>query len=283
MTPFDLICYREGRVDSAALRRVKPGWQLKDADARMADGAEQAEAKAAEKLQVLHMAEQIAAFQDKLYAGKQHKLLIILQGMDTSGKDGTVRAVFGQIHPLGARTAAFRAPSVAEQEHDYLWRVHREVPGSGEVVIFNRSHYEDVLVGRVHQRIGQAECERRYAQIRDFERMLAETGTVILKFFLHISRQEQKTRLEERLADPDKHWKFDPQDLLERAHWDSYQRAYEKALSATDADHAPWYVIPADSKTRRNLAVARIVLEKLASLKLRYPPGNPDFRQLKVE
>ena len=157
------------------------------------------------------------------------------------------------------------------------------MPGKGEVTIFNRSHYEDVLITRVHEWIDQAECKRRYAQIRDFERMLAETGTVILKFFLHISKAEQKARLEERLADPEKHWKFDPQDLVERKYWEAYQEAYEDALLATDADHAPWYVIPSDSKTQRNLAIASIVQEKLLSLKLKYPPGNAEFSKLKVE
>lgn len=271
----------------AAQFRVKSGWQLHAADTGKKssgkESSEQLEARAADKLAVLQLAEKISDFQNILYAGKQHKLLIILQGMDTSGKDGTVRGVFGQINPLGARTVAFKAPSVSEKEHDYLWRVHREVPGQGEIVIFNRSHYEDVLVTRVHDWIDQVECERRYAQIRDFERMLAETGTVLLKFFLHISKAEQKDRLEERLADPDKHWKFDPQDLAERAHWNAYQSAYQQALLATDAAHAPWYVIPADSKTRRNLAIARIVVEKLESLHLRYPPGKPELSKLKVE
>lgn len=239
--------------------------------------------KAADKLATLKLAEQIADVQNLLYASHDAKLLIILQGMDTSGKDGTVKGVFGQINPLGARTVAFKGPTPEEKNHDYLWRVHKEVPGKGEIVIFNRSHYEEVLITRVHDWVTQAECEKRYAHIRDFERMLSETGTIILKFFLHISKQEQKARLEERLADPDKHWKFDPQDLVERQFWDAYQKAYQRALLATDAEHAPWYMIPADSKTQRNLAIASIVQEKLASMKLKYPPGNPEFSKLKVE
>ncbi|MFZ6843529.1 PPK2 family polyphosphate kinase [Undibacterium sp. RuTC16W] len=240
------------------------------------------DSKAADKLATIKIAEDISAMQEILYAEKKHKLLIILQGMDTSGKDGTVRGVFGQINPLGARTAAFKAPTAVEKEHDYLWRIHQQVPANGEIVIFNRSHYEDVLITRVHDWIDDAECKRRLAQIRDFERMLSETGTVILKFFLHISAKEQKERLEERLADPAKNWKFDPQDLVERGFWDSYQRQYEKVIMATDADHAPWYVIPADSKTQRNLAIANIVQEKLVSLKLSYPPGNPELSKIKV-
>ena len=155
-------------------------------------------------------------------------------------------------------------------------------PGKGEIVIFNRSHYEDVLITRVHDWIDQKECDRRYKQIRDFESILAETGTVILKFFLHLSKAEQKQRLEERLADPDKHWKFDPQDLLEREHWDHYQQVYADAIAASDAKHAPWYIIPADSKTQRNLAIAQIVNEKLLSLKLTFPSGNPEYSKIKV-
>ena len=238
--------------------------------------------KQIDKLTTVSLAEKISDFQNILYAQKQHKLLIVLQGMDTSGKDGTVRGVFGQINPLGARTVAFKAPSTVEKEHDYLWRVHQEVPGKGEIVIFNRSHYEDVLITRVHDWIDQKECDRRFKQIRDFESMLAETGTVILKFFLHISKAEQKQRLEERLADPDKHWKFDPQDLIEREYWDRYQQVYADAIAASDAKHAPWYIIPADSKTQRNLVIAQIVHEKLLSLKLAFPPGNPEYSKIKV-
>lgn len=238
--------------------------------------------KQIDKLNTISLAEKISDFQNILYAQKQHKLLIVLQGMDTSGKDGTVRGVFGQINPLGARTVAFKAPSTVEKEHDYLWRVHQEVPGKGEIVIFNRSHYEDVLITRVHDWIDQKECERRYKQIRDFESMLTETGTIILKFFLHISKNEQKQRLEERLADPDKHWKFDPQDLLEREHWERYQQVYADAMMATDANHAPWYIIPANSKTQRNLVIAQIAHEKLLNMKLSYPPGNPEYGKIKV-
>lgn len=271
----------------ADLLRVGKGFQVNDADANkkllgMAATDKNAD-KAADKLTTLKLAEEISTLQNVLYAGRERKLLIILQGMDTSGKDGTVKGVFGQINPLGARTVAFKAPSTDEKNHDYLWRIHKEVPGKGEVTIFNRSHYEDVLISRVHEWIDQAECKRRYAQIRDFERMLAETGTVILKFFLHISKAEQKARLEERLADPEKHWKFDPQDLEERKYWEAYQQAYENALLATDADHAPWYVVPSDSKTQRNLVIASIVQEKMLGLKLKYPPGNPEFSKLKVE
>jgi len=267
--------------------RVKSGFVLKETEANRkllgAAATAQIDAKSIDKLQTFNLAEKIADLQNVFVASKNPKLLIILQGMDTSGKDGTVKGVFGQINPLGARTVAFKAPSQAEKDRDYLWRIHREVPAKGEIVIFNRSHYEDVLISKVHGWIDEAECIRRYAHIREFERMLTETGTTILKFFLHISKAEQKRRLEERLADPEKHWKFDLQDLAERQYWDAYQRAYEAALSATDSDAAPWYVIPSDSKTQRNLVIASIVFEKLESMKLKYPPPNPDYAKIKVE
>ncbi len=270
----------------------RPGGKLKikDADAgkRLMDNGdekskeERDSAKTRDKLAVMALGQQISDYQELLYAQKKYKLLVILQGMDTSGKDGTVRGVFGQINPLGARTVAFKAPSNIEKEHDYLWRVHQEVPASGEIVIFNRSHYEDVLITRVHDWIDDKECQRRYAQIRDFERMLSETGTVILKFFLHISKQQQKLRLEERIADPHKNWKFDQQDLVEREYWAAYQNQYEEVISATDAPHAPWHIIPADSKTQRNLAIASIVTEKLESLGLEYPPARPELAKIKI-
>jgi PPK2 family polyphosphate:nucleotide phosphotransferase len=221
--------------------------------------------------------------QEMLYAGRKHKLLVILQGMDTSGKDGTVSDVFAAVTPQGIRIANFKAPTAIELMHDYLWRVHQQVPVSGEIAVFNRSHYEDVLITRVHDWIDERECKRRYRQINDFERMLAETGTVILKFFLHISKAEQKLRLQSRIDDPDKHWKFDPQDLAEREYWDRYQQVYQNALRATGTAHAPWYVVPADSKPHRNLVVANIVLETLQSLKLKYPDPKPELKKLKFD
>lgn len=261
--------------------RAKPPLKLKDDaanDKPMSSGD-----KVADQARTAELAEQISAWQDIFYAENRRKLLIILQGMDTSGKDGTVRGVFGRLDPLGVRTTSFRAPSVAERERDYLWRVHREVPAQRELVVFNRSHYEDVLWPAVHGQIDAKECKRRYRQIREFERMLSETGTVLLKFFLHISRDEQQQRLEERLADPEKHWKVDLNDLEERKYWEDYQRLYEKAIDETDADHAPWYVIPADSKTHRNLAIASVMDETMQDMKLAYPPPNPDYFKIKVK
>jgi PPK2 family polyphosphate:nucleotide phosphotransferase len=275
----------------AELFQLKKNFKLKEEDASLrlleAENGKgksgKTDANTRDKQRTMKLAGKISQYQEILYALKEQKLLVVLQGMDTAGKDGTVRGVFGQVNPLGARTVAYKAPSAEELGHDYLWRVHKEVPAKGEMVIFNRSHYEDVLITRVHGWIDVEECERRYAHIRDFERMLAETGTVILKFFLHVSRDEQKRRLQERLDDPDKHWKFDQQDIAERAYWADYQQAYRDALIATDAPHARWHVIPADSKTQRNLAIASIVAEKLEAMKLAFPPGKPELSKLKID
>jgi PPK2 family polyphosphate:nucleotide phosphotransferase len=264
------------------LQQFRAKKNLKVSDASAAEKPLSSSDKASDKLRVDELATQIAELQEVLYAERKHKILIVLQGMDTSGKDGTVRGVFGKIDPLGVNSISFKAPTDREKAHDFLWRIHQQVPGLGEVVIFNRSHYEDVLVTRVHDWIDDKECERRYAHIRDFEKMLTDTGTTVLKFFLHISSDEQKKRLEDRIAEPNKHWKFDPQDLKERKFWDDYQRQYTRVINETSTDYAPWYVIPADSKTHRNLAIASIVLDKLSELKPAYPPGNPDYAKLKI-
>lgn len=241
-----------------------------------------AQAKALDREETLALTAKIGECQAMLYAEHRRKVLLVLQGMDTAGKDGTLHALFASVNLMGVRAAAFKAPTEIEAAHDYLWRVHAQAPGRGEIAIFNRSHYEDVLVPRVHDLIDQKECARRYAQICDFERMLAETGTVIVKVFLHISKEEQRERLQERLDDPDKQWKFDPNDLVQRKSWDQYQRAYEAAIEATDADHAPWYVVPANSKTQRNLIVATLLLETLQDMRLGFPPPDPKLSKLKV-
>lgn len=224
----------------------------------------------------------IATLQSMLYAQRKQKVLLVLQGMDTSGKDGTVRAMFSGVSPMGVSAVAFKAPTDEELAHDYLWRVHQHVPVKGQIAIFNRSHYEDVLVTRVQDMIDEKECKRRYAQIRDFERMLAETGTVIVKVFLHISKEEQRERLQERLDDPDKQWKFDPNDIEQRKKWDDYQRIYEQAIRETDKPHAPWYIVPSNSKTHRNLVIASLLLETLEDMDLSYPPPHPDLSSLTV-
>jgi PPK2 family polyphosphate:nucleotide phosphotransferase len=254
---------------------------LRDPDAR--DTLSKDEIKQQERDATAVLTGHIAQLQQMLYAQRQRKLLIVLQGMDTSGKDGTVRVLFSEINPMGLRGVTFKAPSLDELAHDFLWRVHRQVPAKGEIAIFNRSHYEDVLITIVQDMIDEQECKRRYAHILDFERMLAETGTVIVKIFLHISKDEQRKRLQERLDDPDKQWKFDEGDIVQRKKWDDYQRAYERAIAATDADHAPWYVIPADSKTHRNLLISTLLLDIMQSLKLSYPEPNARLSKLKID
>ncbi|EHP38934.1 hypothetical protein OR16_34433 [Cupriavidus basilensis OR16] len=238
--------------------------------------------KAADQARITELSTRLDALQDIFYAEHRRKLLVVLQGMDTSGKDGTVRGVFRSFDPLGIRVVAFKSPTAEELAHDYLWRIHAQVPRDGEIVVFNRSHYEDVLITRVHEWIDEAECERRYKQLRAFETMLLETGTTIVKCFLHISKDEQKARLEARLADPQKHWKFDPKDLEERQYWKNYETAYQAAIAATSTQEAPWYIVPADSKTHRNLMVAEILLEVFEKLKPKYPPGKPELAKLKV-
>lgn len=225
---------------------------------------------------------EINALRDILRANAKHKILLILQGMDASGKDGTVRHVFNTSDPLGIRLASFKAPSSNELAHDYLWRVHQQVPQTGELVIFNRSHYEDVLVVKVHDWIDDAECERRYTQINDFERFLTETGTTVIKCFLHISKEEQKKRLQERLDNAHKTWKFNPNDLQERALWPQYRQAYEHAIKATSTTAAPWYIVPADSKTNRNLLISRLLLHTLRSLKLAYPAVPSAYKSIVI-
>lgn len=236
-----------------------------------------------DKETVSKLAQELDALQNIFYADRRFKLLVILQGMDASGKDGTLRGVFGQMSPLGVRTVGWKAPTEAEKAHDYLWRIHQQMPGSGEVVVFNRSQYEDVLVPVVNQWITPEQQAQRYAQINDFERMLSETGTVIVKFMLHIGKDEQRQRLQERLDDPCKHWKFDENDLKVRAQWDDYQQAYEKLLAATHTPWAPWTIVPADSKTHRNLMIATVLREVLTNLELRYPPGVPALDKIKVK
>ena len=261
--------------------RVNPkNFSLKDFDTN--DQSERSGDKVKDMLALEKLASEINALQDILYAQSQHKILLILQGMDASGKDGTVRHVFSACDPLGIRLANFRGPTEDELAHDYLWRAHQQVPQKGEIVVFNRSHYEDVLIVKVHDWIDEAECKRRYVQINDFERLLAETGTIIIKCYLHISKAEQKLRLQDRLDDPTKTWKFNPNDLKERALWPKYRVAYEAAMKATSTSHAPWYVVPADSKTNRNLLISRLLLNTLKSLKLTYPPVPAEFKTIKI-
>lgn len=263
--------------------KIKPNSKFSLGSIKPSDKSERTDSKAKDALMLEKLATEINALQDILHAQAKHKVLLILQGMDASGKDGTVKHVFSECDPLGIRLASFKAPSADELAHDYLWRVHSQVPKKGEIVIFNRSHYEDVLIVKVHDWIDEAECKRRYAQINDFERMLTETGTTIIKCFLHISKEEQKARMQERLEDPTKTWKFNPNDLNERAVWSKYMVAYENALQATSTNEAPWYVIPADSKTNRNLLISKILLNTLKSMDLAYPPVPAEYQKITVE
>ena len=230
---------------------------------------------------VLH--KELGDLQTLLYAEHKHKVLIVLQAMDTAGKDGVIQHVFKGVNPQGVKVASFKAPSAEELSHDFLWRVHQKAPARGEIVIFNRSHYEDVLVTRVHKMISPDVWKRRYREIMDFERMLAEEGTLILKFFLHISKEEQKQRLEARLKDPDKNWKFSVNDLPERKFWSQYMHAYEDAMGNTNSSWAPWHIISSDRKWYRNLLVLAIIVQQLHQLRMNYPVQKEDLKKIIIK
>lgn len=238
--------------------------------------------KAEDKAAVEVLAEELDQLQEVFFADKRFKLLLVLQGTDTSGKDGTVRGVFSRTSPLGVHTMGWKAPTEAERAHDYLWRIHQHVPGAGEIMVFNRSHYEDVLVPPVNGWITPEQTRQRFEHINAFERMLAETGTVILKCMLHIGFDEQRERLQARIDDPSKHWKFSHGDVEVRQQWGDYQKAYEDLLGATSTPWAPWTVVPADSKTHRNLMIATLVRDTLKALGLRYPPDDPTLAGLRI-
>jgi PPK2 family polyphosphate:nucleotide phosphotransferase len=226
---------------------------------------------------------ELEALQELLYAEHQHQILIVLQAMDTGGKDGTIRHVFEGVNPSGVRVASFKVPSKEELDHDYLWRVHKQTPQKGEILIFNRSHYEDVLVVRVHELVPESRWRKRYNQIKDFERMLVEEGTTILKFFLHIDKEEQKSRLQARLDEPQKRWKFSTGDLKERKLWHEYTKAYEEVLSQTSTSWAPWYIIPSNRKWYRNLVISKIIIETLKNLNMRFPQPQENLDEVIIE
>jgi PPK2 family polyphosphate:nucleotide phosphotransferase len=225
----------------------------------------------------------LAELQGLLYAESRRSLLIILQGMDTSGKDGTIRHVMAGISPLGVQVKAFKVPTEEELAHDFLWRVHKAVPRHGMIGIFNRSHYEDVLVVRVHDLVPRKVWKDRYQQINQFEMMLVKNNVVILKFFLHISKDEQKLRLEERLKDPTRYWKFSLRDVEERGYWSAYRKAYEAVLSRCSTEWAPWHIVPANHKWYRNLVVAETIVKTLRGLDMKYPEASPDLANIKIE
>lgn len=262
--------------------RVEPGAELRLKD-RDASDAEFSEGKSESKREIAGTLEKLEPLQDLLYASHQRKLLIVLQGMDASGKDGTIRNVFEGMDPLGIRIASFEAPTKEELDHDFLWRIHKQVPGRGEVTIFNRSHYEDVLVVRVRNLAPEDVWRPRYQQIVDFEKLLTDTGTTILKFHLQIDKEEQRERLQKRIEDPAKRWKFRRGDLEDRLLWDDYQAAYEDALSRTSTEAAPWYVIPSNRKWYRNVVISNIILKTLQSFEMSYPEGEEGVEGIVVE
>ena len=225
--------------------------------------------------QVDQLTQRLDQLQEALYAENRRALLVVLQGRDTAGKDGAIRKVFGPLNPQGVIVSSFKAPTAVELAHDFLWRIHQAVPPRGAIGIFNRSHYEDVLVVRVHQLVPESAWRPRYEQINLFERILTENGVTVLKFFLHISREEQRERLRARLDDPTKYWKFSAGDVGERDKWDAYTEAYEEALQRTSTAEAPWWVVPADKKYVRDLLVAQVVTETLERMDPKYP-GPPD-------
>ena len=239
--------------------------------------------KAAGEALLVTLTKRLAKLQEVFYAEGKHRLLVVLQAMDTGGKDGTISHVFDKVNPQGVDVASFKRPSEVELAHDYLWRIHHHVPGNGQIVIFNRSHYEDVLIARVHQLVPKDRWKRRYEHINAFEKMLADEGTTIIKFFLHISKEEQRMRLQSRIDKADKHWKFDPNDLTERKKWDDYMEAYEEAIRRTSTEVAPWYIVPADRKWYRNLVVTQTVVQTIEELHPTYPKSDLALKDLVIE
>ena len=224
----------------------------------------------------------LAGLAHRLYAEDRRAVLLVLQGMDTSGKDGTIRKVTTGVNPLSFQITAFKQPTPEELDHDFLWRVHQRTPNRGQIGIFNRSHYEDVVIVRVHELVPESVWKRRYEQINNFEQLLVENGVTLVKCFLHISRDEQRERLEERLKDPTKRWKFNAKDLDERKRWDDYVEAYEDALTRCNTEHAPWHIIPADRKWYRNLIVSALLRDTLEKMDPQFPPDPPELEGLVV-
>jgi len=252
--------------------------RLRDRDARRTLGWEESRARA----ELARLGPELAEMQYKMYADGRFGVLVVLQAVDSGGKDSTIRHVFAAFNPQGCTVRAFKPPSAEEQRHDYLWRVHQHVPARGEIVVFNRSHYEEVLIARVDRLVPRQVWQARYAQINDFERMLRHCDIQVVKIFLHLSKDEQRRRLEERIHERRKQWKFEPGDLLKRRQWRAYQAAFTDMLERCNTTHAPWYVVPADHKWLRDLAVAQILRHTLRSLPLRFPPPRFDPRRQRV-
>lgn len=263
--------------------KVKPGGKVKLSEWDPNDTGDFKGGKKEGLAEVEKLNSKLESLQELLFAEHKHKVLVVLQAMDTGGKDGTIRRVFDGVNPQGVRVASFKVPTSEELEHDFLWRVHKVTPGSGEIVIFNRSHYEDVLVVRVHDLVPPEVWKKRYDQINAFERLLAENGTTILKFFLHIDLDEQKERLQARLDDPTKHWKFRLGDLKERKLWSKYMQAYEDALSKTSTEYAPWFIIPANRKWYRDLVISSVLIETLEGLDMKFPAPEENLDGVVIE
>jgi len=261
---------------------VKPGEKvkLKDFDPNYSEGYK--DKKSAEK-EMKKIRKQMIQLQSLLYAESKHALLIILQALDTGGKDGTIRHVMAGVDPQGCDVKSFKVPTPEELDHDFLWRAHNVTPRKGKIVIFNRSYYEDVLVVRVHNYVPKDVWKKRYDQINDFERFLTENKTVVMKFYLHISKDEQKKRLEARLSDPSKLWKFSEGDLKERKFWDDYMDAYEDTLTKCSTEDAPWYIIPSNKKWYRNLVIGQAIVDKLKSLDMKYPEPQGKFDKIVID
>jgi PPK2 family polyphosphate:nucleotide phosphotransferase len=260
---------------------VPSGAQVRLADYDPGYSGEYHNKKAAEA-ELKRNRQRLQELQEVMWAEGKHALLIVLQALDAGGKDGTIRHVMRGVNPQGCQVNSFKVPTEEELEHDFLWRIHKAVPRRGYIGIFNRSHYEDVLVVRVHDLAPEAVWQQRYDQINHFEKLLADTGTTILKFFLYISKEEQKERFEARLRDPAKNWKFSMKDVQERDYWDDYVRAYEDALSRCSTSWAPWYIVPANRKWYRNLLVSQIIVDTLEKLEMRYPPPLPDAGEIVI-
>jgi PPK2 family polyphosphate:nucleotide phosphotransferase len=263
--------------------RVQPGSVVRLAELDPSDKSEFPDGKDEGRERLQELNEELEALQELLYAEQEHKVLIVLQAMDTGGKDGTIRHVFEGVNPQGVRVASFKKPTPEELSHDYLWRVHKHTPGEGEIVIFNRSHYEDVLVVRVHNLVPKEVWSKRYDHINNFERILAEEGTTIAKFYLHIDLAEQKERFQARIDEPRKRWKFNPGDLEERKLWPEYMQAYEEAIQRTSTPWAPWYIVPANRKWYRNLVIGTIIVETLKKLDMRYPQPTFDPEKIRID
>lgn len=262
--------------------RVQPNAPLRLADIDPANNEPFSHKKKVDK-RLEELREQLSDYQENLYAEHRQSLLLVFQAMDTGGKDGAIRSLLTGVNPAGVEVAAFKQPSSEELNHDFLWRVHPHAPGRGHIGVFNRSHYEDVLVTRVHGLIEPFTWQQRYQDISNFEQLLTHNGTRVIKFFLHISKEEQASRLQARLDNPKKRWKFEPGDLKERKLWDAYQVAYQEALAATSTAECPWYVIPANDKRARNLAIMEIVVAALAEMNPQPPAATFDVAAQVVE